>query len=188
MHLRLAGTRPLTRTSVWTEVLCLLSIICLTIARPRGVVRSTWGPLQQRLRLLIRISANIRQCAEVARGREADLQRNQYPEATDRPVRDRRWAARIDMHVPIVLSCTGSAAVHATILNMSDEGFMLKLNSATEITRHAIYSVKIGGYLNAQCYAVWQANGCAGMQLTMPIHPAVVSSLAREFPRPIGLA
>lgn len=119
---------------------------------------------------------------------EAGLERSRNLDATDGPGPDRRWAVRIDMHVPIVLNCDGSSAVHATILNMSDEGFMLRCNSSTQLVRHVIYSVKIGGYLNAQCYTVWQANGCAGMQLTMPVHPAVVSSLAREFPRPVGLA
>jgi hypothetical protein len=97
---------------------------------------------------------------------------------------DRRWNARRVMNVPVVLKDPNGRHVPASIVNMAEDGLMIEFDSSHEITTYSIFLIEIEGHCNLQCYAVWTDRSGAGMQLTLPVHPAVLDGLARKYPTP----
>lgn len=105
------------------------------------------------------------------------------PQAKGRPA-DRRWSARLVMNVPVVLKDANGRNVPASIVNMAEDGLMIAFDPRHEITTYSIFSIEIEAHCNLQCYAVWIDHGRAGMQLTLPVHPAVLNGLVRRYPLP----
>ena len=95
---------------------------------------------------------------------------------------DRRWSKRQLMHVPVTLVSEAGNTVHATVLNMADSGLKIALAPNERIELYSSYTIEVPSYFCVQCFAIWQEDNHAGLLLSLPVHPAVISGLARMFP------
>lgn len=96
---------------------------------------------------------------------------------------ERRWSKRQSVYVPIALVSAEGGTVSAKILNMADSGLMIELAHDDNIHLYSVYTIDVPSYFHSECFAIWQEDNRAGMLLSLPVHPAVISGLGRKFPR-----
>jgi hypothetical protein len=95
---------------------------------------------------------------------------------------ERRLFKRQMMRAPAVLETEAGNIVEAIINNMTEEGLELEVLSGETPALYSVLKSQVKGYFSSQCFAVWASGNKMGLLLSLPVHRAVIASMARSYP------
>jgi hypothetical protein len=90
-----------------------------------------------------------------------------------------RIARRRHINMGAVLKRADGAEYRGTLRNISETGCLFGCDTAVGPTPGMHYSLHVEGLEMQVVCAAWSENGLAGLELTEPLHPAVVDDLVR---------
>jgi hypothetical protein len=93
---------------------------------------------------------------------------------------DRRWALRRGVELDADLTDSNGMSCAAQVIDISEEGCMLRLFSRTELERDLVHTIKVTGLEALSGYVIWCSGGRAGLTFSEPLHPATVQNLVMK--------
>jgi hypothetical protein len=95
---------------------------------------------------------------------------------------ERRFFKRQMMRAPAVLETEAGNIIDAIINNMTEEGLELEVVSGETLPLYSVLKLQVKGYFSSQSFAVWASGNKMGLLLSLPVHRAVIASLAKFYP------
>lgn len=93
---------------------------------------------------------------------------------------DRRWALRRTIDLTADVMGPDGARFPAKIMDISEEGCMLRTWPGCAFDRNRLYTIKVTGLSGLFGYVIWSAEGRTGIAFGEPLHPANVQSLVMK--------
>ncbi len=93
---------------------------------------------------------------------------------------DRRWAIRRSIDLDADLTDTAGMQCTAKVIDISEEGCMIRFHSGRNLERHLLHSIKVTGLEALSGYVIWCADGRAGLVFSEPLNPATVQNLVMK--------
>lgn len=93
---------------------------------------------------------------------------------------DRRWALRRTIDLTADVTDPDGARFRAKIMDISEDGCMLRTWPGCAFDRDRLYTIKVTGLSGLVGYVIWSAEGRTGIAFGEPLHPANVQNLVMK--------
>lgn len=93
---------------------------------------------------------------------------------------DRRWALRRGVELNAEVTDSIDAAFPATVIDISEEGCMLRTACRIDLARDRLHFIKITGLDALDCYVIWCEDHEAGLTFGKPLHSVTVHNLVMK--------
>lgn len=93
---------------------------------------------------------------------------------------DRRWNLRRGVELNAEVTDSAGAAFLAKVIDISEEGCMLRTVYRIDFARDCVHAIKITGLEEIDCYVVWCEDHKAGVTFGRPLHSVTVQNLVMK--------